>query len=102
MTPNPLHLCTASDCTAETLIGFATCFLFHPLGGPCLPIVSNRFGCVIGQIPKNFVLVHGAILSGSYFVFQKANAKISEEPVRMTFIFYCNPIAWFAFASPSC
>jgi hypothetical protein len=54
----PVHLCTASDGTTETLIGFATFFLFLPLGNPCLPVVGDCFGGAIGYVFRNIVIIH--------------------------------------------
>jgi hypothetical protein len=68
-----VHLGTAGYCATRTLVCFATFLLFLPLGSPRLPVMSNRFGGVIRQVLKNSILVHGVILSGSWFVFQKAD-----------------------------
>ena len=66
-----VHLRTASDGTAETLIGFATCLLFLPLGTPCLPVVGDRFCGAFGYQFCNFVVIHTDIsLSDSLVLFQ--------------------------------
>jgi hypothetical protein len=53
------------------LIGFAACFLFPPLGTPCLPVVGDCFGGAIGYLFHNFVIIHTAIsLSDSSVLFQ--------------------------------
>jgi hypothetical protein len=69
----PVHLCTASDGTAETLIGFATLFLFLPLGSSCLPVVGDRFGGAIRYVSRNFLIAHIEIsLSDFSVLFQGA------------------------------
>jgi len=40
----PIHLGTTSYSATETLIGFASRFLFLPLSSPCLPVMGDRFG----------------------------------------------------------
>src|SRR4030042_2140355 len=67
----PVHLGTAGDCAAETLIGFPPCFLFPPLGGPCLPVVADFFRRAIGDLFHNFVIIHADIsLSDLSVLFQ--------------------------------
>jgi transposase InsO family protein len=65
------------------LIGFATCFLFLPLGSPCLPVVGDRFGGEIGYLFRNFVIIHIDIsLSDSSILFQKPRSKIIGRQKR--------------------
>ena len=56
-----IHLRTASDGATEALISLAACFLFLPLGSPCLPVVGDRFGGTISYVFREFVMIHTAI-----------------------------------------
>jgi hypothetical protein len=62
------------------LVGFATCFLFLPLGSPCFPLVSDCFGGTIGYLFRNFVIIHTNItLPDSSILLQRPTFGISGD-----------------------